>query len=112
AEQRHDRVADEFLDGAAAPLELDAHPLPVRLEQRAHVLRVEPLGPRREPDQVDEQDGDDLALLARLGVAERAAAPQAEARVLGVLLAAAIAGDHAASVGRKTPSPANRGARR
>jgi hypothetical protein len=42
----------------------------VRRKQRAHVLGVELLGPRREADQVGEEHGHDLALLAR-GPADR-----------------------------------------
>ena len=68
AEERHHRVADELLDRPAAPLELRAQPRVVRLEHGAHVLGVELLGPRREADEVGEEDGHDLALLpGRLG---------------------------------------------
>ncbi len=65
AEQRHHRVADELLDRPAAPLELGAQTRVVGLEDRAHVLRIHLLGPRGEPDEVGEEDGHDLALLAR-----------------------------------------------
>ena len=65
AEERHHRVADELLDRAAAALELGTQTRVVGLEDRAHVLRVHLLGPRREPDEVGEEDGHDLALLAR-----------------------------------------------
>ena len=52
AEERHHRVADELLDRAAEALELRTKMGVVRREQRAHVLGVEPLRPRREPDEV------------------------------------------------------------
>jgi hypothetical protein len=65
AEERHHRVADELLDGAAEPLELTAQVCVVRPEKRADVLGIELLGPGGEADQVREEDGHDLALLAR-----------------------------------------------
>ena len=45
-------------------LELDAQARVVRAEYGTNVLGVELLRRRREPDQVAEEDGDDLALLA------------------------------------------------
>ena len=65
AEERHHRVADELLDGAAEPLELTAQVRVVGPEQRADVLGIELLGAGREADEVGEEDGHDLALLAR-----------------------------------------------
>ena len=56
AEDAHHRVADELLDDAAERLDLVANALVVRREDRAHVLGVELFGPRREPDEVDEDD--------------------------------------------------------
>ena len=44
-EERHHRVADELLDGAAVPLELVPQALVIRTEDRLHVLGVERLGP-------------------------------------------------------------------
>ena len=76
AEERHDRVADELLDRAAEALEVPAHPLEERREQRAHVLRVEALGARRRADEVAEEHGDDLPLLAGR-LAGQPAAPHA-----------------------------------
>ena len=64
AEDRHHRVADELLHGAAALFELGAEPLVVRPKDRLHVLGVERLGARREADQVGEQGGNDLTLAA------------------------------------------------
>ncbi len=65
AEQRHHRVADELLDGAAVALELRAHALVVRPEKRLDVLGIHRLGACREADEVAEDDRDDLALAAR-----------------------------------------------
>ena len=97
AEHGHDRVADELLDGASEALELRAHLRVVRLEQAAHVLRVHALGACGEADEVAEEAGDDLALLARGRLRlERGRALRAEARVIRVLAAAAGAGLHAA----------------
>ncbi len=64
-EDGHDRVADELLDGPAEPLDVGLHPLVVGAQRRPHVLRVGPVGAAGEPDEVDEQHGDDLALLPR-----------------------------------------------
>jgi hypothetical protein len=95
-EDGHHGVADELLHRAAVTLELEAHLLVVAGEDRAHVLRVELLGLRREADQVGEQHGDDFALLprARWLDSDQRAARVAEARAGGVLLAACRAGDH------------------
>ena len=49
-----------------------AQPGVVGREQRAHVLGVELLGPRGEADEVGEEDGDDLPLLAAAPVPRRA----------------------------------------
>jgi hypothetical protein len=67
AENGHDRIADELLDGPSPPLEFASEPGVVRREHRADVFRVQLLGSAREPDEVCEQHGDDLALLARPG---------------------------------------------
>ena len=64
-EERHHRVADELLDGAAVSLELGADALVVGAEDSLDVLRVHRLGPRREADEVAEDDRDDLAFAAR-----------------------------------------------
>ncbi len=105
AEQRHHRVADELLDRPAAPLELGAQARVVRLEHGAHVLWVELLGTRGEADEVGEEDGHDLALLAcgldRL--LQTGAAARAEARAVRVLVAAAGTGEHQCS--RSTAYP-------
>ena len=62
AEERHHRVADELLDGAPVPLELRANPLVVGPQERLHVFGIHRLGLRREPDEVAEDDRDDLSL--------------------------------------------------
>ena len=64
AEERHDRVSDELLDGAAVALELRADTVVVWAENGAHLLGIELLGLCGEADEVAEEDGDDLALLA------------------------------------------------
>ena len=62
AEERHDGVADELLDGAAVALERFANSRVVRVDDPAHVLRVERLRQLREADHVDEDDAHDLPL--------------------------------------------------
>ena len=61
AEEGHDRVTDELLDRTPAALELVAETNVVRGEDGLHVLRVQRLGSRCEPDQVGEERRDDLA---------------------------------------------------
>ena len=65
AEDAHDGVADELLHRAPERLDLVAKACVVRRQDRADVLGVELLGPRREADEVGEKDGDDAPLLAR-----------------------------------------------
>ena len=96
AEHRHDRVADELLDGSAERFDLIAHAREVRSENRAHVLRVELLGARSEADQIGKENRDDLALLrqaVRSG-GQRLGASEAELRYRRVLLAAIRASRH------------------
>ncbi len=98
AEQRHHGVADELLDRAPEALELGAEVGVVGVEQRAHVLGVELLRPRREADQVGEEDAHDLSLLASLlrsFCAQGNAAERTEGKLPRKLLAAARA-DHVA----------------
>ena len=64
-EDRHHRVADELLDRAAEALEIRADARVIRRQQGPHVLRVELLRAGREADEIAEEDGDNLALLAR-----------------------------------------------
>jgi hypothetical protein len=98
AEQGHDRVADELLDSAGAALELGPKLDVVRVENRAHLLRIELLGPAREADQVGEEDGHDLALLTacRRLTEERGATGKAETRPARIRLAAGRTGRHVA----------------
>src|SRR5918996_4599293 len=64
AEDGHHRVPDEPLDGAAEALELAADARVVGLQEPPHVLGVHRLRTCREADEVAEETGDDLALLA------------------------------------------------
>jgi len=64
AEHGHDRVADEFLDRALVALDLAFEPRVVGAEQCAHVLGVGSVEAAGESDEIDEEDRDDLALLA------------------------------------------------
>ena len=88
-EDRHDSIADELLHRPAEPLDLLLHTRVVRTQTRADILRIGLLGRRGEPDEVDEENGDDLALFgcASWCFLEGGAARRAEARPLGVLLA-------------------------
>ena len=65
SEERHHRIADELLDGAAVALELRADALVVGPQDRLDVLRIQRLSTCREADEVAEDDRDDLALAAR-----------------------------------------------
>ena len=60
-EDRHDRITDELLDGAAVPDELIAHLRVVGAKERLHVLGVHLLGLCREADEVAEEHRHDLA---------------------------------------------------
>jgi hypothetical protein len=100
-EQRHHRVADEFLDGSTEALELGAKVSVVWREQRAHVLRVERLRPSREADQVGEEHGDHLPFLANGPIRrrhQRGAAVRAE-RELPFQLPATVRAGHRRSLG-------------
>ena len=99
AEDRHDRVADVLLDRPSVRFEHHPHLFEVAREDLAHDLRVEPVAEGRRPLEIGEDDGDELPLLARLARAcEWRAAEPAEAETIGVLLTAARADDHGASV--------------
>ena len=110
AEDGHHRVADELLDHASERLQLGANGLVVRIEDRANVLGIEPLGARREPDDVDEDDADDAALLARLarGALERGRAGEAEPGDFRIFLTAGGAGDHPPSLRPRSGHAAER----
>jgi hypothetical protein len=64
AEERHHGVSDELLDRAPEALEVSTDALVVPGEERAHVLRVHPLGLRRGADEVAEEDGHYLPFLS------------------------------------------------
>ena len=96
-EDRHHRIPDELLDVPAVRLD----PLPgdrvVRAQGVADVLRVRVVRRRGEPLEVDEQDRDELPLLAggRRALA-RSPASRAEARIRRELQTTTLAGDGAA----------------
>ena len=64
-EHRHHRVAGELLDRAARELDLLAHRVVEALELRTHALGIAIAGVRGRADEVGEENGDELALLAR-----------------------------------------------
>ena len=103
-----DGVADELLHRAPVALELVPEPRVVRGQQRPDVLGVEPLSALGRADQVREDDGDELALLAWRGGGrcELCAALGAELRRLGVLGAADGAGAHRTILRRRAPTRA------
>ena len=113
AEDRHDRVADELLDRAAEALDVGAQARVIRAQGRAHVLRVRVVGAGGEADQVAEQHGHELALLAGSFVLGRegGAAGEAEPRAGRVLLRAGRAGQHRASVHGRGPTGDGRAGR-
>ena len=65
AEHRHDGVTDELVQGAADALDLTTQPGVERAKHGPYVLGIGPIRACSEPDQVTEEDRDDLALLAR-----------------------------------------------
>ena len=63
AEQRHDFVADEFVDRAFVLLHNRDERLETGVHQRAHFFRIFFFRQRREPGDVGKDDGDNLRLL-------------------------------------------------
>ena len=63
-EDGHDRVSDELLDRASMPPENDAKFLEVAAHARTQRLGIGRLAERGRANEVAEEDGDDLALLA------------------------------------------------
>ncbi len=109
AEDGHDRVADELLHCASEVLELRTNVRVVGHEERAYVLWVEPLGSRRRADDVAEQNGDELARLARHSVVkQRRCAGVAVASPFGVSLTTPRADVHAR---QRTTAATQRGGR-
>ena len=103
-EDGHDGVLDELLDRAPVALELLAQPGVVGTDARPDVLRIGGLRSGREADEVAEEDGDDLALLAQGGGpsrAQRGGAETAELEAVRVFLPAGRTGHHAPSLGRQ-----------
>ena len=64
-EDRHDRVADELLEHAAVVLDPLLRLRVIELQGLANILGVGAFGSGSKADQVDEQNGDELAFLAR-----------------------------------------------
>ena len=65
APDRHHRVADELLHGAAVELDQTPARVEVAREELAHILGVAALGEGREAEQVGEQDRNQAALRSR-----------------------------------------------
>ena len=100
-EDRHDRVADELLDGAPMSFEHLLHGVEVLRHDTPERLGVEPFAEARRADKIGEHDGDRLADLGRvIGGTERGATRAAEPGVQRVVLAAVGAGLHVWSVRR------------
>jgi hypothetical protein len=78
AEDGHDGVADELLDGAAVPLDHGAHRLVVAGHDRSELLGVHALAHIGGAGHVGEDDRDDLPLVDRRAIFERRAAELAE----------------------------------
>ena len=105
AEDRHDGVADELLDGAAVPLDDRLHPLEVPPQPNLEHLRIGRIAESGRSRQVTEHDGYGLALLlAGLVTVERSAATPAEGEALRVLLATTAAQHHPSKLERMTSS--------
>src|SRR5437588_739064 len=78
AEDRHHCVADELLEHASVLLDAVLGLAVVDLEHVAHVFGVRPVRACRRADEVDEEHGNELALLLRrCCLAERSAAAAA-----------------------------------
>src|SRR5439155_10800618 len=107
AEHGHHGVAHELLDGAFEPFDLATDRVVVRPKRGPDVLRIGPLGPGGEPDQVAEQDRDDLSFLARIrwGLRDRRTAAPAEPEPLGIVLTAALTARHDRSLVRSSRPP-------
>ena len=66
AEHGHHRVADELLHRAAEVLDLMLQARVVRAQSRAYVLGIGAIGARREADEIDEQNRNDLAFFGAM----------------------------------------------
>jgi hypothetical protein len=106
-EHPHHGVADELLDRAAEALDLTPGPVVVGAEAGLDLLGVGLVGLGGEPDQVAEQDADDLALLALPPRRrQRGGAGQTEPGPFGIVLAAVLADGHADDARPSTLGPA------
>ena len=85
AEHGHDRIADEFLDRPAVPLDRGPRGVEVASHHGTRRFRVETLGAGGRARHIAEQHGHGLALLTRrLGVAEARSTRVAEARGIAI----------------------------
>ena len=101
AKDRHNRITDELLDGAAVRLDDPTHRVEVTCEHAPGRLWVRPLAASGGTYDIGEEDGDRLAHFAGCGPRRRrqvAATGVAETGALAVLGSAARAADHPASV--------------
>ena len=96
AEHAEHGIADELVHDPAEVLDRAFQQRVVHAEHRLDVLGVGLVRALREPDQVAEQDRDDLAFLAGGHAFERRPAVQTEAGPLRILRAASGADDHGA----------------
>ena len=92
-EDRHHRVADELLNGAAVPLHGRAHAGVVCRHHASEHLRVEPIAERRRPDQVAEEHGHRPPRLGDVRAGKRGPALAAEPGVARVLVSTPAARD-------------------
>ena len=111
AEDRHDRVSDELLHGAAVTLDLLPQAGVVGADAGTDVLGVSRFRGGREADEVAEEDGHDLALLVyrRLRLrGQRRRTERAERELSRELLTARSACRHPRSLRRSGPPPRGR----
>ena len=97
-EDGHDRVADELLDRPAVALDDPPQVFEVPPHARTQRLRIRRLAERGRADEIAEEHGDDLPLLARRLRGQRGAAGAAEPSVAGVLATAGRARRHSRSL--------------
>jgi hypothetical protein len=102
-EDGHHRVTDELLDRAAVALDLLAQASVVGTDAGANVLRVSRFRGGSEANEIAEEDGHDLALLANRRCrlpGQRRRTERAEGELTRQLFAACGAGRHPPSLGR------------
>jgi hypothetical protein len=99
-EDRHDRIADELVEGAPKPLDLPTQPDVVGAQHGPDVLGVGLVRTCREANKVAEQHGNDLALLVGRSVCsrQRRAACPTEPETLGIVLPAPGTARHPGSL--------------